>query len=183
MLLVETGHLTSELMWQVTLITLLIDTTLLIPIARWVSSELFDQLQWYLVGAATLVYAVLWGTFGSVYFWDTVYVSIFPAWSRWWLPVGFGMLFGALALVFWRVSSLTSRYQVVWFILLGGMISIVGHSVGIIRGLLQVPLLAEVSPVSALTFGVVEFIFYWCLIVGLGFVGRWLSLRLRQEYG
>jgi hypothetical protein len=42
------------------------------------------------------------------------------------------------------------------------------------------PLLAILSAVSALVFGVFEFIFYWCVIVGLSVAGRWLSLRLRQ---
>jgi hypothetical protein len=58
----------------------------------------------------------------------------------------------------------------------------VGHGIGISRGLLRVPLLANVSAVSALVFGVFEFIFYWCVIVGLSVAGRWLSLRLRQTY-
>jgi hypothetical protein len=46
-----------------------------------------------------------------------------------------------------------------------------------------VPLLAEVSVVSALVFGVFEFIFYWCAIVGLSVAARWLGLRLRQTHG
>jgi hypothetical protein len=55
--------------------------------------------------------------------------------------------------------------------------------IGISRGLLRVPLLAEVSAVSALVFGVFEFIFYWCAIVGLSVAGRWLGLQLRQAHG
>jgi len=175
----ETGFLTSELMWRVALITLLIDTPLLVLIARRVPTELFGKLQWYLVGAAMLVYAALWGIFGSLYYWDTVYKAIFPTWFRWLLPIVYGLLFGALALVFWRVSRLAAKWQVVWFILLGGAISLVGHGIGISRGLLRVPLLAEVSAASALAFGVLEFIFYWCVIVALGVAARWIGLRLR----
>lgn len=171
----ETGRVTSELLWRATLIAVLIDTPLLILVARWVSSEIFCKLKWYLARAAFVVYAVLWGTFGSVYFWDAVYKVIFPAWSRWLLPVGFGMLYGALALAFWRASLLASRWQTVWFILLGGLISLVGHSIGISRGLLQVPLLAGASAVSALVFGLFEFIFYWCVIVGLSVAGFFFS--------
>ena len=179
----ETGRLTSELMWRATWIAALIDVPLLILVARWVSSELFYKLKWYLAGMAFVVYAALWGTFASVYFWEAVYKAIFPAWSRWLLPVGYGLLFGALALVFWRVSALMTRWQVVWFSLLGGLVSLVGHGIGISRGLLRVPLLAEASAVSALVFGVFEFIFYWCTIVGLSAAGRWLGLRLRQTHG
>jgi hypothetical protein len=36
----------------------------------------------------------------------------------------------------------------------------VGHSIGISRGLLWMPLLAEASAASALAFGVFEFIFF-----------------------
>jgi hypothetical protein len=165
------------------LIVALIDTPLLILVALRVSSELFCKLKWHLAGAAFLVYAVLWGTYGSVYFWDSVYKAIFPAWSRWLLPFGYGLLFGALALAFWRASLLTARWQALWFSLLGGLVSLVGHGIGISRGLLRVPLLAEVSALSALVFGVFEFIFYWCAIVGFSVVGRWLSLRLQQTGG
>jgi hypothetical protein len=164
------------------LIAALIDAPLLILVARWVSSELFRKLKWHLAGAAFVVYALLWGTFGSVYFWDAVYQAIFPAWARWLLPVGYGLLFGALALAFWRVSTLAARWQAVWFCLLGGLVSLVGHGIGISRGLLRVPLLAEASAASALAFGVFEFIFYWCAIVGLGAAGRWLGLRWRQAH-
>ena len=180
MVVLETGPLTSVLMWRVMLIAVLIDAPLLILVARLVSFDLFVRLKWYLAGAALLIYGVLWGAFGSVYFWDTAYKAIFPAWSRWLLPFGFGLLYGALALAFWRVCILTSRWQVVWFILLGGVMSLVGHGIGISLGLFQVPLLAETSILSALAFGVFEFIFYWCAIVGLSVTVRWLGLRSRQ---
>lgn len=179
----ETGHITSELLWRATLVALLVDTPLLILVARRVSSVLFGKLKWYLAGASFVIYAALWGTFASVYFWDSVYQAIFPAWFRWLLPVGYGLLFGLLALVFWRVSLLAARGQVLWFILLGGLVSLVGHGIGISRGLLRVPMLAEASAVSALVFGVFEFIFYWCAIVGLSVAGRWIVLRLRQLHG
>jgi hypothetical protein len=177
----ETGQLTSELLWRATLIAALIDVPLLILVARRVSPGLFGQLKWYLVGAAFIVYALLWGTFGSVYFWDSVYQAIFPAWFRWLLPLGYGLLFGVLALAFWRASLLAARGQVLWFILLGGLVSLVGHSIGISRGLLRVPLLAEASAASALVFGVFEFIFYWCAIVGLSLAGRWLISEALPE--
>jgi hypothetical protein len=179
----ETGRVTSELLWRATLIAVLIDAPLLILVARWVSSDLFCKLKWYLAGAAFVVYAILWGTFGSVYYWDAVYSAIFPAWFRWLLPFVYGLLFGALALAFWRASILMIRWQVVWFSLFGGLVSLVGHGIGISRGLLRVPLLTEVSAVSALVFGVFEFIFYWCAIVGLSIAGRWLGLRLQQMDG
>lgn len=177
----ETGPLTSDLMWRAALVAALIDAPLLVLVIRGVPSELFRQLKWYLAGAAFLVYAGLWGTLGSVYFWDPVYSAIFPGWFRWLLPLFYGLLFGALALAFWRVSRLAARWQVLWFILLGGLVSMAGHSIGISRGLMRVPLLAETSAASALAFGVFEFIFYFCAIVGLGAAGRWVGLRWRRS--
>jgi hypothetical protein len=177
----ETTHVTSELLWKATLIAALIDAPLLFFLGRKVTSDLFRKLKGHLGAAAFVVYALLWGINGSVYFWDAVYKEIFPAWSRWLLPVGYGLLFGALALLFWWVSSNAKKWQAVWFCLLGGLVSLVGHSIGIRRGLLRVPLLSGASAASALVFGVFEFIFYWCAIVGLGAAGRWLGARLRTR--
>jgi hypothetical protein len=107
---------------------------------------------------------------------------VFPAWSRWWLPVGYGLLFGALGLAFWRLSLAASRWPAVWFSLLGGLVSLVGHGIAIRRGLLRVPLLAQASAASALVFGVFEFIFYWCVIVGLAVAARTLSRTSHREH-
>ncbi len=63
-------------------------------------------------------------------------------------PAGFGLLFGAVAVVFWRVSCRATRWPAVWFVLLGGVVSLLGHGVGFRRGLLRVPLLSEASPAS-----------------------------------
>jgi hypothetical protein len=177
----EMGHLTSELMWRSTAFTAVIDLLLLWLVARCVPAGLFARLKWYVAAAAGIVYASLWGAFGSILFWDTVYSAVFPAWSRGLLPVGYGLLFGALALAFWWASLHAPRWQAVWFCLLGGGVSLVGHGIGIARGLLRVPLLAEASVVSVLAFGVAEFIVYWCLIVGLGVAGRRLVSALHAN--
>ncbi len=176
--MIEPAHATSEILWRATLIAVVIDVPFLILVARWVSSELFSKLKWYLVGVAFVVFAVIWVTFGSVLYWEAVYKEVFPVWFRWLLPLVYGLLFAALALAFWRVSILINRWQVVWFSILGGLVSLVGHGIGISRGLLRVPMLAEVSVVSALVFGVFEFIFYWCVIVSLSVASRWLGLHL-----
>lgn len=165
-------RLTSEILWRATWIAVCVDAPLVVLIGRLVSSGLFAKLKWHLAAAAFLVYAALWGSYGSVYFWDAVYSHVFPSWSRWVLPVGMGALFGALALGFWQLSRLAARWQPVWFCLLGGVVSLVGHGIGIRRGLLKVPLLVEASAASALTFGVFEFVFYWCVIVGLA-IAAW----------
>ena len=179
----ETGRLTSELMWRVTSITALIDVALLFLVARLVPARLFARLKWHVATAACIVYALLWGFLGSVLFWDTVYSAVFPGWSRWLLSVGFGLLYGALALAFWQMSVHAPRWQAVWFCLLGGGMSLAGHGIGIARGLLQIPLLADASVISILSFGVVEFIVYWCAIVGLGVAIRRLGLAFQTRSG
>jgi hypothetical protein len=176
-------RVTSEILWRATFIAVCIDAPLLVLVARLVSAELFGKIKWHLAAAAFIVYASLWGSYGSVYFWDAVYSHVFPAWSRWLLPVGMGVLFGALAVAFWRVSMSAARWQPAWFCLLGGLVSLVGHGIGISRGLLRVPLLAEASAASALTFGVFEFVFYWCVIVGLAVAARKIGLGVRRAAG
>lgn len=171
----ESGRVTSELLWQSAAIALLVDVPLLLLVARCVSAALFRQLKWQLGVAAGLVYALLWGVFASWSFWDAVYRAVFPGWSRWLLPIWFGALFGLAALAFWRICVLAARWQAVCFVLLGGALSLVGHGIGIRRGLLRVPLLAAASPASALVFGVFEFIFYWCGIVALAAAARALG--------
>jgi len=180
-LMAQAGVLTSDLLWRCALFAALIDAPLLALIARRVTTGLFHQLKWYLAGAAFIVYAALWGSLGSVLFWDEVYQRIFPMYFRWLLGPGMGLLFALLALAFWRVSKLLREWQVVCFILFGGLVSLAGHSIGISRGLMRVPLLSAASPASALVFGVFEFIFYWCLIVGIGAGVRWLLLRMRGK--
>ncbi len=177
----ETVSVTSDLLWRAALFTALIDVPLLILVARLVPSGLFRQLKWYLAGAALIIYAALWGSLGSLRFWDQVYSAIFPAWLRWLLPA-YGLLFAAVALAFWRLSLLASKWPAVRFCLLGGLVSLIGHSIGISRGLLRVPMLAEASAASALTFGGFEFIFYWCVIVGLATAIRWIVHRLRHRH-
>jgi hypothetical protein len=177
----QTGVVTSVLLWRCALFAALIDAPLLVLIVGRVPTGLFHQLKWYLAGAAFIVYAGLWGSLGSVLFWDEVYQRIFPMYFRWLLGPGMGLLFALLALAFWRVSRLLREGQVVCFILLGGLVSLAGHSLGISRGLMRVPMLSGASPTSALVFGVFEFIFYWCLIVGISAGVRWLLLRLRGK--
>jgi hypothetical protein len=177
----DPGVVTSQLLWRAAVFAALIDAPLLILVSLRVGSGLFSKLKWYLVGAAFLVFALIWYVCGSLYFWDPVYHLVFPAWSRWLLPLFFGLLEGVLALIFWRLGRLASRGHALGFILCGGLASLVGHGVGIRRGLMQVPMLASASAASALVFGVFEFIFYWSVILGLGLAFRGLVRMLWRK--
>jgi len=158
---------TTEMMWWTTLALAAVDAGLLLLVGRLVLREVFVRLKWWTAAAAFLVYAGLWGTFASCLYWDLVYGRLFPVWSRWLLPVGYGLLFASLALLFWWASLRMPGRPVVTFCLLGGLVSVPGHAVGIARGLLRVPFLSQVSPASALTLGVAEFIVYCALMVAL----------------
>ncbi len=173
--------LTTSLMWGAAAITALLDAPLLALLAWRISSNLFRRLKWYLAGSAFLVYALIWGIVGSVVFWDTVYSAVFPPWFRWFLPLIYGTLFGVLSLGFWWLSRRVTHLQVVCFCLLGGLFSLVGHIIGTSRGLMQVPMLAQTSIASAFTFGIFEFIFYFCVIVGLAALGRWIVERWKRR--
>ena len=177
----ESSRLTPDLLWRATAVALLIDIPLVSLVNHLVPSALFRRLKWYLAVAAFLLYVVLWAGFASPYFWDSVYQAVFPGWSRWLLPPWFGVMYGLLGLLFWRMASAASQREVVWFVCLGGVVSLVGHGIGIARGLLRVPLLSEASPVSALVFGVFEFIFYWCVIVAVAAAGRRMITRVRAN--
>jgi hypothetical protein len=156
---------TSETFWWVTLALGAVDVGLLLLVWRFVGRELFLRLKWQVSAAAGVLYAVLWGVFASLLYWDLVYQYVLPGWSRWFLPLAYGVLFGLVAWGFWTLSLRLPGSPAVAFCLLGGLVSLVGHSVGIRRGLLRAPFLDQVSPASALAVGFVEFIVYWCAIV------------------
>lgn len=158
-------RVTSELLWKAAGVAALIDVPLLWLVHRFVRAPLLARLKSRLAVAAALVFAAIWAVFGSVLYWDDVYRAVFPAWSRWLLPPAFGVLFGLLAVGLWHVAVRARDWAAVTFVILGSLVSLGGHGIGIARGLLDVPLLAGASAVSALTFGVLEFIVYWCLIV------------------
>lgn len=166
----ELPPLPTELFWWAALATAAVDAGLLLLVARFVRRSLFERLMWPVTLAATLTYAAIWGVVASWRMWDVVYSMVFPAWARWWLPAWYGVGFGVMALLFWHASVRLPGSPAVTFCLLGGLVSIPGHLWGMRRGLMRVPLLAQASPLAAFTFGVFEFVAYWCFILALGLV-------------
>lgn len=175
--------LTSQLLWRATAWAALLDLPLLLLVARSISAARFARLPRHLAAAAFAWMAALWAVAASWAYWDAVYAAVFPAWSRWWLPLLMGLGFGAAAGFFGLTSRFARRAPAAWFALQFGLLSLVGHSIGIARGLLRVPLLAGVSAASALVFGVFEFVFYGCGIVALAAaseaLSRWLGRARR----
>lgn len=168
-------RVTSELLWRAAVIAALVDIPLLVLAGRVVPPPRFRTLQWPLATAAFILYALLWGVFGSSLYWDEVYRALFPGWARWLLPAWFGSLYAAFALVAWRVARRARRWPAVWFIVMGGLVSVPGHAIGMARGLMEVPMLSRASAAAALVFGVFEFVFYWSLITLAAAAAAWSS--------
>ena len=169
---------------RATVIAACIDVPRVILIGRRVSSELFGKLKWHLAAAAFLVYAALWGSYGSVDFWDVGLC----AYSRLGHDESCRRRNGrAVRRAGPRVlaGEHFGRTLAVGLVLalLGGLVSLVGHGIGIRRVLLTVPPLAEASAVLALTFGVFEFVFYWCVIVDLAVEARKFCMGVRRPAG
>ena len=103
----------------------------------------------------------------SRFIWETCYQYIFPLWARWIMPPVMAVLDGVLALLFWWLALHLPGNPVVNLVLLGGLESLPGHLRAIQLGILETPLLREVSAASALTFGFFEFVFYWSVILAI----------------
>jgi hypothetical protein len=168
------SRVTTELLLSASFVTAMIDAVLLVLVGR-VRRETFRRLKWPLAIAAAAVFAALWGFLASNLYWEAVYRHVFPAGMRAWLPAVYGLAFGVVSLLFWKISVKAPRWPAVWFCILGGLVSIPGHAWGMSRGLMRVPLLSQASPASALLFGFFEFIVYFAAIVGAAH----LALRLR----
>ncbi len=176
-------RLTSDLLWTAAIFTALLDSFLLYLLSRWVGRERFRRLFWPAGVAAALVFGAIWTLAMWSFAWNIVYKVVFPAWGRYVIPPGYGLMFGGIALGFWAAAIRFRREPVVVFCVLGGLVSIPGHLIGAARGLFTVPLLRDVSIVSALTFGVLEFIFYFALILVLAVMlrAKWDSIMRKRQ--
>ena len=164
-----TGVLTDQIFWAVSLFAALVDAVIVFLIARRLTRERLAQLTWPLAVAAFIFFAAIWASLASGRYWEECYKYLFPAWSRWGLPFYVGVLFGAEALLFaWLARKIPGNVAVNFFIL-GGLSSLPGHLWGIYgRGMFEkCAVLRQSTPLPALVFGVFEFIFYWCVILGL----------------
>jgi hypothetical protein len=163
----DAGRLTSELMWTATLFVGVVDALLIWLVARLISPARFPVMKWPSGAIAGAFYFAVWmyAMWGS--WWELAYHYIFPEWARWVVPPVYGLLFGAIAVGFWWLAQRIPGRAVVNFCLLGGLVSLAGHSIAFFAfGMLEkVPVLRGVSAASALVFGIAEFIVYWSAIV------------------
>ncbi len=159
---------TSALYWTAALVTAAIDLVF-VPLLAWrVQRERFRQLKWPLLGVSLIFWVALWTTV-VLGCWDWAYRYVFPGWGRWVIPPLYGLIFGVMGIAFWWIALRLPVSPVVTFCILGGLQSVPGHLWAIYKvGMLnKVPILKDVSPSSALAFGLFEFIFYWAVIVSI----------------
>lgn len=174
---------TSEMLWQGTLIFALIDLGA-IPLLVWrIQPSRFRRLKWTLVVTAAIFWGLLW-TWVLASFWDSVYHYLFPAWARPFLPFFFGLLSAAVALGLWWGATRLSINPILGFCLFGGLWGMVTHLWAVYRGIVnKPPMLQGASPAAAVIIAIFEFIFYWCVILGLAALWDYGWQRVEKSLG
>jgi len=159
---------TSHLYWIAALVAALMDIAFVALLAWHIKPARFRRLQWLLVIVSTLFWTVLWyAVMWNAFIWETSYRHVFQPWQRWIWPPVFGLISAGVSLLMWWLSVRLPGKPILNFLLLGGLVSFVDHYFAISNGVMETPLLQEVSIASAVTFGFFEFIFYWSVILAL----------------
>ena len=118
---------TTEILWQGTVIFALIDIVF-VAILRWrIPAEGFRQFKWSLVLTTGVFWFLLLGIMMSWLYWEPVYHFVFPDWARWLIPPVYGLFFAAAGLLFWWLAVRLGREPVVVWCLLGGLLGMVTH--------------------------------------------------------
>jgi hypothetical protein len=161
-------RLPSEQFWVSAAVIALIDVAFILFLTWRIKPARFRALKGALAGTA----AFCWSVFGVVLvsvFWNTYYQYFYPAWFRsGGILLFVPFVFGILALAFHWLAFRLPGNPIVTFCLLAGVESLLEHVVGIYGlKILEVPMLQTASPASMLTFAFPEYIFYWCVVIGL----------------
>lgn len=132
----------------------------------WVRFASLRKVQWLIAGTTAGFFAVLWAVVVSFLFWQPVYHYLFPEWSRWLLPLVYGLGFGAAGFLSWSLALRLRGSAVVNFCALLGLWGAVGHVWAVHRGLTEKsPMLRGASPEAAIVFSAFEFVFYAGIIL------------------
>ena len=164
----ENLSIPSGQFWLSAAVMAVVDAIILAVLIWQVKPSRFRELRWTLVGTA----AVLWSGFAVFLvaaFWDSYYRYFYPGWFHaGGVLVFVPLLFGFLAWVFHWLALRLPGNPIVTFSLLCGTESVLEHLGGIYAfRILEIPLLQGASPASILAFCFPEYIFYWCIVVGL----------------
>jgi hypothetical protein len=173
--------ITTEMLLQGALIFALIDAVY-VPVLAWrVGKELFRRVKWFLVIVAGITWFGIWG-WAINNFWETVYIHVFPAWGRDWIPPLFGLLMALVGLGVWALALRIRLHPVISYALFGGLLGVCTHIWAVYRGIVEKPpMLQGASPVAAVVIAFLEFMFYWCVILSLSAFMRWGWNALRTK--
>lgn len=173
------AKVTTHILWEGALIFALIDVVFISILRRRIRFEAFRQFKWTLVITTGIFWCLLLGTLMSGIFWEPVYHYVFPDWSRWLIPPVYGLFFAAVGFVFWWIALRFPKEPVVTWCLLGGLWGMLTHIWAVYRGILdKPPMLQGASPVATVIMPIFEFIFYYCVILGLTSLLRRNHLRI-----
>ena len=168
-------RLTSQDYWAGAGIAAILSAILGIPLVIAYRNEAFKA------SAVTIAFAsaLFWGVLATaaIYgFWQVYYQYIFPQWTRWLAPLD-ALVYSTIGLGLWWIAIHLPGPSVAWFLILGGLESLLEHIFGIYGlGILdKVPILRGVVPFPALTFAFFEYIVYWSLVA-------WLSIASLKVY-
>jgi hypothetical protein len=184
----ENLNILSNQLWTDSIIAFLIDAVFILFLAWRIKRNRFRELKWVLAGTA----AVLWSIFGILLvsaFWEMFYQYFYPGWMRsGGILLFVPLVFGLLALAFHWCSLHLPGNPILNFCLLGGLESVLEHVLGIYGlKILEIPMLQGASPASILAFSFPEYIFYWCIVIGIaaliqkGWRGISRGRRIGQE--
>ncbi len=178
MTLLRDVQITSTVLWRGVLIAVPLDVFLVSILARNIKTASFRRLKWPIAGTTALFLAAVWAVIACWLFWEPVYHHFFPAWSRWFLPIAYGLGFGIASLVSWALALHLRGSGVVNFCILVGLWGMAGHMWAVHRGLMyKSPMLRGASPEAAVVFSGFEFVFYAGVIVVVAGIIDWLRRR------
>lgn len=159
---------TTEILLKGALIFALIDIVFVTILTKLIKPEDLYRMKWKLVVFMAFFFCILFGAIVSIIFWDSVYSYVFPKWARWIIPPSYGLLFATIGLFFWWLAFRLPTNAVMNFCILGGLWGITTHIWAIYHGILEKPpRLQGASQVAAIIIATFEFIFYWCVCLGL----------------
>ena len=160
---------TTGILWRAAVLFALIDVVLLAYLARFIQPHMFRRLKWPVTAITAILWFLIW-LLMVVVFWEPVYHYVFSPWLRWIIPPACGVQFALIGLFFWWLALRLSGNPVISLCLLGGLWGMVTHLWAIRQGILEKPpMLQGVSMVAVSVMPIFEFIFFWCVILGLAF--------------
>jgi hypothetical protein len=174
----EGFRITTSLLLKSGLAFALLDIALLTFLILTIKTPAFIQLRRALSVVTALAFGAIWAWAMSC-FWMSVYGYIFPAWSRWLLPLVQAILTGTIA---WLATGWALRMagpSVLTYCLIGGCWGVFGHVLALVLGIAsKPPVLQGAGPGAIIFIAFFEFIFYWSVIVLLSFLGHIVWKRL-----